>query len=534
MKSFFRSKKFVLFLVLIVVLAGGYFYNKNGVSVLDEVEIESVKRADVREVISETGFVEAAREVSLAFERGGRVEKVLVKEGDFVEEGTVLVELDKSELFVELGAAHARLRAEESRLEELLAGADDVSLSVTGSSVDYAKTAVENAKQNLQKVSTQQNQLVAAAKKTLLVSGLQAYLTSGERENSSDSFMAPTITGVYDSAEEGVYYIELFESGSPSGSSFRYSGLENGTGAVSSVNPVRLGTRGLFVQFPDDFAGRTKWKIEIPNKNSSVYLVNKNNYEVTLETAALAIESADSAVKSAEAALAQSDSQYTQVSSSARDERVVAQRALVNQMNAAVQAVELAIEKSSIKAPFSGVVTRVFGEEGEIVAPSSPMVNLISDDNFELKVSISESDIQEITLGDTAVVIFDAYDDDVFEAEVVRVAPIASLSEGVRVFEVTLQFTEKNPKIKAGLSADIDILAAERIDVLAVPTRSVVERDGDRFVRTWDGLKLDYIKIETGLRGSDGQIEILSGVTEGQDIITFAREDTIEKLENSN
>ena len=534
MKKTFRSKKSLFFLIVILILGATYFFTADDSGVVEDIEIQAVTRNDVKEIVSETGFVQPSREVTLAFERGGRVVSIPVQEGDTVEEGDILIQLDTSERKTELASANARLRAEQVRLNELMSGADTVSLGVTESAVASAETTLQNAKANLEKVIIQQDQLVANAEKTLRISGLQAYLTSEERENSTDSYTAPTVSGTYNSEEEGLYRIELYGSGGASGSSYRVTGLESGTESVSTVSPTPIGTRGLYLQFPTNFAKRTTWEISIPNTRSSTYLTNLNAYNSAVKNRDTAIKTAENTVKSAEAALLQAKQQLTQVSSSAREEKIEAQNAVVNQMLASVQTAEIALEKTTLKAPFAGIVTEISTEEGEIVSASMPVTSLISSNNFELTVNISESDIQEISLEDIATVIFDAYDDTTFTAQVVRIAPNANIVEGVRVFEVTMQFTEKDDRILSGLSADIDILAAERKNVIAVPTRAIAEREEGKFVRTWDGTTLKHLPVETGLRGSDGLTEIISGLSEGTEIITFAREDTITKLEQAN
>ena len=534
MKKPFGLKKVLIIASLFIIVAVGLYISSSRLVAPGDIEMGIVVRGDVHEVVSETGFVRPSREVAMAFERSGRVVSIPVSEGDVVVEGANLISLDTSERQVELATAYARLQAEQVRLNELTAGADNVSLGVAAAAVDTAEIAVENAKTNLQEVISQQDQLVANSKKTLRTSNLAAYLISDESESDLYTFTAPTISGTYNSDEEGVYRIELYNSKGVSGSSYLMTGLEAGTEQVSTINPTPIGTRGLYIQFPEDFAKRTLWEIPIPNTRSTNYLANLNAYNAAVKTRDVAIKTAETAIRSAEASLAQSQKQYTQVSSSARDERVEAQRALVMQMRAAVQSAEIALEKSSLKAPFTGIVTKVATEEGEIISPSVPVLSLISEERFELKVNISESDIQEITIGDKATVTFDAYDDATFEAEVTQIAPTATFSEGVRVFVVTLQFTNKDERVLPGLSADIDIIAAERKNVIAIPSRAVVERDDGKFVRSWDGKTLTYIPVQTGLRGSDGMTEIISGLNEGTQIITFAREETIAQLEVSN
>jgi len=529
------SKTRIVLIVLVIGLVVFVVFSFKKVDITKEIEIQAISRGDVVEIVSETGFVQPSREVPLAFERGGRVNSISVISGAVVQKDDVLITLDTTDTEIELSSARARLEAEQVRLDELVKGADNLSVGVAQAAVDSAEVALQNAQANLEKVTSQQNQLVESMRRTLFSSGLEAYFANDAREDSPYSYTAPTITGTYTGEEEGAYTVSLYSSAAPSGASFRLTGMETDTQSVSTNNPQPLGSRGLYIQFPDNFVKGSGviWGIPIPNTRSSSYLPNLNAYNATIQARAVAIESAENAVKSAETAVAQSNQQLIQVSSSARGERIEAQRSLVNQMSAAVQSAQNNLQNMSLRAPFSGVVTNIAVEEGEIISPTIPVGALISDDNFELVVNISESDIQEVNVGDSATVIFDAYDDVTFLAKVSEVMPNAKLVDGVRVFEVTLQFDEKDSRIRSGLSADIDILTAERRNVMVVPSRAVVEREDGRFVRSLTDGRIEYLPVKTGLRGSDGNTEILSGLTEGQNIISFAREDVIKQLESN-
>lgn len=530
MKNFVLAKKYWIAAGLFLLgVSWWYLYSANN-GLPEGVELGVVEREQVAEIVSETGFVSATQAVDLAFERGGRVREILVEEGAEVKIGEVIMRLDDAAAAAELASAQARLEAEQARLQELLAGADSNSLAVTQSSLVSAQTTLKNAERNLEEVIAQQDQLVANAEKTLKFTNLEAYLVSSENVNNSDSFAAPTISGTYDHTEEGVYNVTVYESGVSN--RYRVTGLEYYSHQLSTESTTPLGARGLRIIFPANFAEKTEWEIPIPNTRSTNYITNLNAYNAAVKNRDVAIASAENAVEAAEAALTQSQNQLTQVSSSARSEQIAAQRALVKQMQANVESAEVYYDNLTLTAPFSGVISKIDTEVGQIVAANVPVASLISKGRYELTVAISEVDIAEVSVGDEATVHFDAYDDDYFQAQVTKVSPNASLVDGVRVFEVTLMFEDGNEKIRDGLSADIDITTAVRENVLAVPTRSIYEDKQGRFVRVVNADEsLSLVRIETGLRGSDGKTEVLSGLFGGETIITFASDDALAQLE---
>lgn len=534
MKKLITSKKFWLVVAVVLLLIFIGSKNRQASPIPSGIETGVVERGDVEEIISETGFVQAMQNIDLAFERGGRVSEIVAKVGMEVNEGDILISLDRALANTEVAGARARLEAEQIRLREMLAGADTGSLALTESSVTAAEKALENAKRSLAEVTTQQNQLVAAAKDNLRSGNLQAYLVDYLGEDPSTTLLPPTISGRYQSELEGLYTIKLYRSGTPSGYSFRISGLESGVGEVSTVNPVPLGTRGLYIQFPANFTGNTTWEILLPNTRSSSYTASLNAYNNAVSGRELAIAQAENAVDMAEKSLEQSRLQLNQTAGPARNERISAQQSLIRQMQASLAASEIAYSNLQLRAPFSGTVTRINTEVGQIINPGAAVVSLISTNNYELNVNISEIDIAEINIGDPAEVVFDAFPDKKYQAKVVQIAPNATLADGVKVFKITLAFVNEDASIRDGLSANIDIISETKTNVIAVPTRSIYEDRDGKFVRTINPAgDTARLPVTTGLRGTNGLTEILEGLEGNETIITFASEEALNSLSSN-
>jgi hypothetical protein len=83
----------------------------------------------------------------------------------------------------------------------------------------------------------------------------------------------PVISGTYTGITEGVYTVQIYNSGS--GSRFNLTGLEQGGGMVSGT-PQPLGTQGLFIQFPGTVYANESWTISVPNTQAINYSTNYN------------------------------------------------------------------------------------------------------------------------------------------------------------------------------------------------------------------------------------------------------------------
>ncbi|MBU1683109.1 efflux RND transporter periplasmic adaptor subunit [Patescibacteria group bacterium] len=263
-----------------------------------------------------------------------------------------------------------------------------------------------------------------------------------------------------------------------------------------------------------------------------------------------AVSAAESEINSAENVLASAEDQlalkeagytYEQIASQKAKVRqaeanVSSQRASISQAWANVSNYQAQIEKTILTAPIAGLVTKVEAEVGEVMFPSSttyevqmPVVSIIGEGNFEMEVNVPEVDISNVKVGDIAIITLDAYGSDMeFEATVTEVDPAETLIEGIPTYKVTLQFTESDEQIKSGMTANIDIMTDMREDVIAIPQRAVITQNDAKFVRILqesDGMEeLAEVEVTTGLRGSDGRIEITEGVNEGDKVVIFVKD----------
>ena len=192
--------------------------------------------------------------INLSFPKSGRLEQVSVISGQTVHKGEVLAKLVSDDASGQVAAAKGSLELAEAQYASL--------------NLQY-----KNAKE-------QQDLIVKNAYQTLLSSGL-------EGTPSVQDANIPIISGTYSCSKEGSYEVDPYSSGDgDTGISFDYKGLESGNASLKYNNAVALGNCGLQIKFNKitSFNPNTKWTINIPNTKSSVYLMNKNAYELALET----------------------------------------------------------------------------------------------------------------------------------------------------------------------------------------------------------------------------------------------------------
>jgi HlyD family secretion protein len=146
---------------------------------------------------------------------------------------------------------------------------------------------------------------------------------------------------------------------------------------------------------------------------------------------AVPAEAVDKAVSGRELAarrLEQAEQQLALLRQGARPEQIAAQRAVVEQASAALAATEASLEKTSLAAPFDGVVTVRHREPGETVSPGSPVVTLLDRDDRWVRIYVPEDRLGAVHLGASAAIRSDTYPQHDYRGEVVFIASQAEFT----------------------------------------------------------------------------------------------------------
>lgn len=204
-----------------------------------------------------------------------------------------------------------------------------------------------------------------------------------------------------------------------------------------------------------------------------------------------------------------------------------AQKAVIRQYEAAVQEAKINLSRTIIYSPIDGIVTAKFYEMGEVATAGSPAFTIMGDDGLELRADVPESDIVKISLDQEAEVKFDSLSsNEKIKAVVVKIEPAATVVQDVVYYRVELEFAN-DPRIKPGMSADIDIRTAQKNNVVIIPLRAVKnegEREYVEILKTKN--KTEYVEkvdVKTGLRGDEGMVEVVSGLSGGEKAVTLIK-----------
>lgn len=472
---------------------------------------------DIVQEVSVTGKVKPVSSASLAFDRIGRIIRFNTDVGARVFPGEVLVSLESGELLANLEQAEANVRVQEAKLDELKRGSRLEDIQISQAQVDSATAAHSDSKRGLiEKIGD------AFTKSDDAIRNRIDRMFNNPKSSSPRLVFTVSDIVLSDQIESERYILEsLLNNWSVSLSGITINGdlnnyiLEANTNLEkirSFLDKVSLAVSGLVAN-----SSLSQTTLDTYKSETATARTNINSSISSVVTANEKLRAADSALK---VAVSQLDLKKAGTS----EEQLRAQEAVVEEANANVNSIKAQLGKTNLRSPLAGIVAMKNFEVGEIVSANTPVISIISDNQFEMEANVPEADIAKINIGDKARVTLDAYGQDVvFSSVVTKIDPAETMIEGVATYKTTFNFIDKDERIKSGMTANIDIMTEKKDGVLAVPQRAISVRNGSRFVMVNAGKSLPEERLVViGLRGSDGYTEVLSGLVIGDEIVGLA------------
>ena len=241
----------------------------------------------------------------------------------------------------------------------------------------------------------------------------------------------------------------------------------------------------------------------------------KKDRDVALKQADLAKTGAENNLNSAEANLSAAKSKYVSAGNNAT----------VKSFAAAYETALNNLDKAVLRAPTNGVIKKVNFKPGEVIGSPSVtsqsgfFAEMISFDNI-FEAQVSEADIAKVAMGQSAKLTFNALPSESFDGEVVSVEPSATVVQDVVDFVVKISLAKNDLRLKDGMSADVDISINKKENIISIPQRAVQDTNGKKIVQVLENGKPVDREVKLGLEGDGGLVEIVSGLSEGDQVIT--------------
>jgi len=520
------------------------------------------QKQSVTQEVSATGKIVASQNVNLSFEKSGKISGVFVKVGDSAILNKILVQQNNADLSAQYAQARAQIQSAQAQAKQYKAAhqsqnarLNEMKKGTRPEELEIKKSELKKAQQNLQ------NEYV------VIVNVLQkAYELADEavRIKTPIIFSGSKSTSYKLTFNTCDYQAEIDSVSLRADSEYKLDEwrdeifiLEN---ASIDQKEIALQKSLLYLSFFQNFLLRTNDTLIAPcNLNNPSLDAHRNNILLarsniitatdtiinkkhTISSQKLIIERIQNELNLKLAGYTQEQIQSQEASVLQAEANIESQEAIVRQYEANLANISAQIAKTSITAPFNGIVTKIDAKVGEIVPAGKEIISFISENfsakdgsviGWEIEANIPEVDIAKISLGNKADITLDAYSSDVvFYAKVSSIEPAETIIDGVPTYRIKLQFDKKDERIKSGMTANINIVTQKKENVISIPQKSVIQKGQEKFVRVADPSTeqkqkvITYIekKVIMGIKGSDGNVEVLNGVSEGDKIITFLEE----------
>ena len=186
---------------------------------------------------------------------------------------------------------------------------------------------------------------------------------------------------------------------------------------------------------------------------------------------------------------------------------------------ARVAAAQSTLNMARIIAPFDGTITQAEPSIGDQATTGSVAFRIDDLSHLLVDLQVSEVDINNIAVDQTATLTFDAILGKEYHGKVVEVGQAGDTVQGVVSFTVTVELTDADELVKPGMTAAVNVVIEEQTDVVLIPNRAVRLVGGERVVYMLiDGQPLQ-VKIKLGSTSGIDSVLVTGDIKEGDLII---------------
>ncbi len=212
------------------------------------------------------------------------------------------------------------------------------------------------------------------------------------------------------------------------------------------------------------------------------------------------------------------------------------QQNAITQSQNALSASWISYQQSSpaIYAPLTGRLTGFSMQEGSVITAQTTTSGSTSSQKIAsvttsaiptITVNLTQIDVPKIKVGQKATITLDAYADKTYTGKVVSIDTVGSVTSGVTSYPTVIALDERNEDILPNMSTSASIITASKADILIVPSTAIQSENGQTTVQVLVNGQPESKAVETGMT-SDTQTEIISGLSEGDTIVTAVIQST--------
>ena len=207
-------------------------------------------------------------------------------------------------------------------------------------------------------------------------------------------------------------------------------------------------------------------------------------------------------------------------------------KARLEQAQVSQQQAEWRLGQATLTAPISGTITAVNVNVGEMAGNGQTIVTLSDLSNLDIVVNGDETNVAGIQSGMKGIVAVDAFPSVELSGQVTEIASLNDLQSGVVLYPVTVRLDPTDLPLRSGMTVNVTFPIEQRSDTLIVPFRAIETEGGQAYLTRVTASGSERVAVTLGLI-TDTQIEILSGIEEGDVVTVYANPVQETQLMNS-
>jgi HlyD family secretion protein len=501
-KSFAKTKKGIATIVVAVIVLILIFTSGGKAA---DYQFVTVTQGTINETVSVTGNTSPVQSVDLGFGSSGIVSRVDKTVGMKVTKGQLIAQLNANDLGAQASQAKANLAAQQAKLDGVRAGSRPEDIAASQAALDKANQDLANIYAGITDASSD-----AYAK------GNDAIRVQVDPLFNDDETTRPQLTFSTN------YPVDAVTTKRASASLILNNWQQAGQESLLSANIADL---AKLRDILDVISKSLDQSLNVSATTLATYKSSLSTAQAEVNTASKALNTILQNIASQKLTISQLQAQLDLKRAGSTISDISAQEAQVASAQAALQSAYAKLENTRIVSPINGIITKIDAKIGQLATTGTPLVSIISDNAFEVDALISEIDIGKVAVGNVVSMTLDAFPGETFTGTVFYIDPAQTASDGVVGYKIKINFDTTDPRMKSGLTCNIDIKTRSKENVLILPQYAILQNDDGVFVQIIDTeskkVKTKDIPVTLGLQDQDGNVEIVSGVTPGQEVINI-------------
>ncbi|MCF7864969.1 MAG: HlyD family efflux transporter periplasmic adaptor subunit [Candidatus Pacebacteria bacterium] len=478
--NYSKTHKIISTIGVVVIATGGYYsyHALFGTSSETRYVLSRSTIGELTTTIVGTGQVSASNQIDLKAKASGNITRINAQVGQEMKAGQLIAQIDNRDVSISLESARLSLQkltqpADANTLTQAQNSLQDAQQSKVKAEVALAKayedglTAVSSSFVDLPSIILGTNDIF--------------YAKDGFLNDTSVSTLSSTAQTYRNSA--GTLFDVAQNDYKDLQSEYRLTARSNSTNttetlllktySLTSKLSESLKNSSLAVEFIRNSANSQISSQATTALNNINSWISKNNSNLSnLLSAKTAIENAKNDISAADRNIKERNESLAQTIKGADPLDIRSQ-----QLNIAQK--ELDYDKYNIRAPFDGILAKLNVKIGDNVSDS---VGVFITKQKVAEITLNEVDVANIKVGQPVLLTFDAVDDVTATGTVANIDLVGTVSQGVVSYTTQIAFDTTDERIKPGMSVSATIITKNKPNVLLIPTAAVKSKNGTKYV----------------------------------------------------